>query len=579
MSAFFLYSYNYNFDLKEVKNIFKKQGFTEPIEFDFNTYKLWVYKKILTNDKNYFLIDSNNLIVAIGTLVYKGENYYNSIKQILIDFIKKKFSIDDLLGHYVIFLKINGKCKFFIDRSNIQNLYYNKEKTILSSSFLATSIVNKKLSINNNAVTEILLTGGLNGPDTIFNEIKRFEHEEDITFPDLEYIKFPSPEYKITNKKKELLISDQLDILDSYFNQIKNLADEKGVLIGLTGGFDSRLLMCFAEKHFNNISYFSHWRKKRTKELEIAEELANIVQKKLRIFQVAHPLDMTEDEALLNLDKSFYQFDGHIRTQAYWHEPYNTLDYIKKIYADKFLGLYGIGGEQYRNYERMIKPRWNYHSWLKYEILFRYSDNIFITTKDEKDFINYFSEKLNKKLGLNKPNFVNHLIVKRYFNEVYNISNRTVRISIENKAVYFLSPFADPYISYKAYEIVERMGNSLQFQAEMIKRINPNIAKINSVYGFNFYDGENLKSKFSSYLKEMLPKSLFFYFYHKMKKSRSDVFYNTYSTKFDFMNKFEEKIYDLGLTINIDRLKKIKDTGWLLIALGYFLYKFEDKLG
>lgn len=562
---------------EKILSSFLSQNLSKYYKVNVRDYQIWVFKRNLALGNNYYE-NGNDGIFLSGTLIYKNKSQQESMKAFLFDFIQEDLSCDSIIGQFSIVLKVDGVLYLITDRSGISNVYYNDSKTIISTSFLAVSMAERNLKLNKLAITEILLTGGLIGPDTIFENVKRLEQKENIEFPSINIIKLPPVDYELGNKSRSSLINEQLDRLDYYFSSISKLANEQGVTLGLTGGFDSRLMMCFAERHFENIEYFSHWRKRKTKELIIAERLAKAVNKKLNIYEVIHPLDMSEEEAWNTLDKGFYHYDGHIRTQAYWHEAYNTLDYLKMVYQNNYLGLHAIGGEQYRNYERMIWPRWNYHSWLKHEVLYRFSENIFFSKADEKNFIDYYSSKICHKLNLGQKNYINRMTLKRFHNEVYNLANRAVRSSMENKSVFFLCPFADPLVSYKAYEIVPKLGPSLSFQADMIKKISPRLAKIESEYGFNFFDGENFRSVLNGYIKEAMPKKLFFNFYHYRKKTRKNTFYFQYRKRHHFMSELDDLVDNLPLNIETKRLKNIKDTGWLLISLGYFLKKMKTKV-
>lgn len=76
------------------------------------------------------------------------------------------------------------------------------------------------------------------------------------------------------------------------------------------------------------------------------------------------------------LDNICYFVDGQIRAEIYWQDFFNSRDYKLKIFKNK-LELNGIGGEQYRNVERMILPYWKFNNWLENEYLFKYSGNCF----------------------------------------------------------------------------------------------------------------------------------------------------------------------------------------------------------
>jgi hypothetical protein len=577
MGSFLLKNNRNKISENEIVKVFASLDQKKYIKLNLEDYSFFFFQRVVSKDSDCYE-DIRGKIFLSGTFIYGKNSVHESLKIFFHDFLHENINYKSIYGQFVLVILIKAKLHLLTDRLRIHNVYFNNNKSILSSSFLAISTLQKRLEFNKNALIENLLTGSLIGPDTTFNNIKRLEKKDKTNFPGLNIIDLPSVEYNLSKKSRNELINNQINILDDYFTSIKKLANEKGAALGLTGGFDSRLLMCFAERHFDNIEYFSHWRKSRTKELTIAEKLTRTVDKKLNIYECKDPLEMTEEEAWANLKKGFYFYDGHIRTQAYWHEPYNNLDYLQRIYSNNYLGLNGIGGEQYRNCERMIRQKWNFWTWLKFEVLFRYSDNIFLTKKDEQNFLDYYALKIRRKLELGEKKDIDRLDLKRFHNEVYNVSNRAVRCSMENKAAFCLCPFADPVVSYKAYEITPQLGPSLSFESEMIKKINPQLAKIESEYGFNFYDGENFGSKMNGYIKEAIPKKLFFKIYHYKKGTRKNTFYHQYFKRYPFMKELDDLVDNIPITIDVKQLKNIRDTGWQLISLGFLLKKLKSQI-
>ena len=103
MGTFFLYKKNSDIDLDSVKEIFKEKGFKTPNIINLKSYTLLLYQKILIDEKNYFK-EGNNAIFAIGTIVYRGRNYKQSLISILKDYIENKFEPDKLIGSFCIFM-------------------------------------------------------------------------------------------------------------------------------------------------------------------------------------------------------------------------------------------------------------------------------------------------------------------------------------------------------------------------------------------------------------------------------------------------------------------------------------------
>lgn len=578
MSSFLLYPRSMSLPTEEVNRVFSLMGLKPAGIASAGDFDILLFKKGLTGHESFTRIE-RDMIISAGTFVYRKRSHEEGMKLFLQDFKKGQIDEDEVIGQFALLIIHDDHISLITDRMAVQNVYVDEKKKILSPSMLALcSAIPGELSINGNSITEILLTGGLVGPETVFKEIRRVEPFDSSIFEGVNLFKLPGINYSLKKSSRDKMITRQLDNLDHYFTAISGLAEENGVISGLTGGYDSRLLMCFAERHFKNVHYFTHWRKGDDKEVQIAKRLAEQVQKELRQTIVKYPEDMTPEEALDTLEQAFYHNDGHIRTQLYWHEYYNTMDYARQVFGQGALALNGIGGELYRNYEKMIRPRWNYKSWLKYEILYRNSDNLFTDKAKEKEFIEHFSHKIHRKLSIDHIRFIDKFFLKRYHNEVYNVSNRTVRSVMENKLIDSLSPFVEPVVSFKAYEAVPALGNSMSFQTEMIKKINPELAGINSHYGYDLYAGEPLSTVMQSYVKEMLPRKYFFKLYQTIRKSKNNDFYIGYKHKFEFMTALEDRIHELDLPLDMERLKRIKHTGWQLISLGFFLKQMENKI-
>ncbi len=573
MGAFYLVDKQSTKD-QDIPTVFQKMGFEKPVEFETNRYHIVFFERVLAKGSDYYA-SGQSAVLLDGMVVYKQEDTATSLKTILEDHIQNRLQTGELTGQFTLILIHNDQVEIIRDATGVTSVF-TLDDFVFASSFLSLCKIAPKLTVNRNALIENMLSGALIGPDTLFYEIKRMEKND--TFPGLRFQNLTRPEYSLKHGNRNELITAQLDELDAYFYALRPMVDKHGLTIGLTGGFDSRLLMAFAERHYSNIHYFTHWRKTLTKEVEVAKALSKFVNRPLAMHSVTPPLEMSEAQAKDNLEKAFYHCDGQIRTQLYWHEAYNTLDYVKEIYQNAALGFHGIGGEQYRNYERMIRPYWSFDAWLKYDILYRYSDHVFKSKKFEERFYKWYSEKIQARLGINEKKHVKKIHVKRYHNEVYNQANRAVRLTLENKAVFFTGPFIESRVSTRAYEAVPHLGMGLDFQAAMIHKLNPELAAIESDYGYNFSDGESLKSKFMGATKELMPKKQFYQLYHRIRKTRNNNFYTAYVATFPFMKKNDAHLNELLPELELNKLKKCRDTGWQLIGLGYLLDQFSHKV-
>jgi hypothetical protein len=371
-------------------------------------------------------------------------------------------------------------------------------------------------------------------------------------------------------------VQEQIGILEGYFHSIKSLADGCGVSSGLTGGLDSRLLLIFITRHLDNFQFFTTWRATENKEYRIIKELAAAAGQKLEIIPVKEPLEMDDEEALRTLYECCLFYDGQVRTHHLWTEAINTKSYRGQLLQDKRLGFSGIGGEQYRNQERMVTSKRNFRTWLEYELVFKYCGDCFTNPRQKKRFIDYLENKIRILLGSPDGIHADRLMVKQYYNEIYNPSNRTLRMNIENQLAFFLCPYTEYQVSRSAYRIIPHLGAFMKFEADMIKSLSPSLARIPTHYGNDLMGGDPLTAKLMTYLQTAMPAQLSYRVYRRTK--RPGLFYRRYEDRFSFVRDNTRQLNDLEMDIDFEKLRTNTFLSPLLVSIGYFLNTFKNRI-
>lgn len=560
---------------------FKNLGFTNEHEYCFGSWKLFYYDKQLIK-KEIKNSDENINIFITGTCIIHGLSVDESMAAITDHYIKHKELPNSLIGNYCIIICQNDKIYLHHDPENIYNIFLAKDFSVISSSFLALCDGMTKLTINREAIIENLCTGSLIGEDTIFSEINRVTYNVDVVLPEKSLLLFSKKEKFVIphfhNKKESL--SAQIDILDWYFAGIKALVKEYGLDSGLTGGFDSRLLMALIKRHFSDVShqFHSHKRKVNGAEYLIAKHLCTITSSSFVEEESLDINDMDDIQIGESIKRGMYFYDGQIRSHAFWHESFNNLDYRKKILKDKRVGFHGIGGEQYRNIERMHKSDWNYELWIKYNIIRKLTGNKVLNKPSMDNLVDSLSYKINQIIPVS-DNKIDHLGLKRYLNEVFIPSNRGVRTSMENKLTYFFSPFTDFRVSVEAYGAVPFLGNSLNYQAEIINLISPELANETSDYGFNFISGERASEYFprligENYIHPILWESILY----NMKNKKGNLKWCRLNKTSLYLHHLTDVVQSMNININLEDLLKSSDLGPSVFSLGFILEHYHSKI-
>jgi hypothetical protein len=569
MGAFFLCRKEFESEYSNFDKIFRSLGFSSFIRSEFQEYTLFTYRKILIDQTN-CISDDLTSVSLVGTMTYKGLSYNESLQTINRDHSLNKIEYHRLRGNYFIFLKSKNSLKVLTDGTALISAYHDSGGTFLTSSFIVATGIIKNKEISREAITENILTGAIIGEDTLLKSIRKFSKSSLGLFHSISF-RYPETTYseKIKTRKQALnLIKTNLE---NYMLDFTALADQYGADCGLTGGFDSRLLLALMSKFYNNFQVHSHYRLTESNEYNIARKIVEDLRIEFHSPVVRSPGSMSDDELLGTLDSSFRFYDGQIRIHCNWEEEYNTFEYRIKILGNKRFGVHGIGGEQYRNADRLYYKKWNYQNWMKYKYLRRLSGKSFYSEREENNFIELLKQKISHQLDSFISNGSMDLFdLKRIQNEIFISSFRGARTSAENKISFFLSPFADYQISRDAYCIIDSLKSSNNFEIELIRMISPELASYDTCYGYKLNRKEPLRKILIHTMFENAMHPYINWRIRELKRKHSP-HSGEITSALVLRKRYIQNIKDLHLNLNIDNLITRPDIYPLILSMGYFL--------
>lgn len=579
MGAFFLtVEHRCNRDVEmKAHSVYNAMELQSSISKQFGEYKLVLFQKVLSGEANYIEYEGY-FLGAVGTPLYKGLNYREGLDRLLHDYINGTFLFDHLFGHYYIFIWDKKQLTVLSDGGRLIKAFHDTEATMFSSSFLSIMEVLPSLSINRDAAIENLVTGGIGGNETLFHEIKEFSKATADQFPSICFRSLPIIE-KETFKTKQEAIDKQLDLLNSYFKSIASIANEYGIDCGLTGGLDSRLLLAFALKNIEKVQVHSHYRAVESSELETAKIISQSLNIPFSSPKVVRWKDRSDDAKRNLLEQSYLFYDGQIRAHCFWNEEYNTLSYRKNILKESRFGLHGIGGEQYRNGERLLSS-YGFDSWIRYRYVGKHCGNPFNSKKEELFFINRLKSKIRTQVNnLSTGSRISKYDLKRIQNEYVIPSFRGARTHAETKISFFLSPFADTKISIQSYSVIPFLGLGLDFERQMIFKVSPKLASFKSDYGFPFNKKEPIYKQITPFLFEnLVPSTFAIFLLRKYKHFKNRVKgLDTLDLNDQVQKEYIQKVEQLKLPLDFKELLTKPDVVPLIISMGYLLEKVKNK--
>ncbi|MCF2628938.1 hypothetical protein I6E36_12705 [Fusobacterium mortiferum] len=404
-------------------------------------YYLKVFQKKKVNNENFYK-NENNIIVSNGTFFYKEMMNKEALEQLLTDFKQLLTEADistcikkirkNMIGSYLIFIKIGNIMVGFVDETSMYPCYYyNKNSYIVTNTYynIAECI---DTSINTMAVLENGICSMIVGNETPFKNIYRLLENE--------YILIKSNKLEIKNVEVNKYVykfenyTQAVSILKKEIEKIAKIRAKyiKKTLLFTTGGLDSRMELAL-HNLFNDELVLGYWSGKdiitngTVEDLNICKQLSECVKSEFKFFDVSYSFENCI-EKLTDIELSKYGEYACI----YAHNP-KWLEIPEKIKDNKIDSIgFGALNEIIRETSQIdiLKNNITLNELvLKVKMRSGLYDNVFL----DYSLIEYIANKLKnifkldtEKISLEKGvNFFNrnrlhsNTIVNNYINLFY----------------------------------------------------------------------------------------------------------------------------------------------------------------
>lgn len=487
MGALFICKRNHVFNAKPALDLFTEMGFTSPASFDVGQWVVYAYSKMSANDSN-IVSDKDYTLIPVGTPVYRGLDYAGSLKALLQDFLSERIDFSQLIGQYTLLFCHGDTIEVLCDPLGSKHLFTDENHSMLSSHMLSIcQCFDGELHINRKSIYEKFLTGIIMPPNTMFREIIQIDKQiaEHITHENMGIKFISSPDFHVSKSDKKSFkecLADQADSLREYFELLKN-AGRDGADIGLSGGYDSRLVLACLNRFFKGkIHLHSHATENvHQEDLAISKQLADCL---------GIPCHTVATKKLCHCDnvdeivrKSVLYFDGRSSFSIGGCGEVYTAAYRKDSTESTPFTLTGVGGELYRNvfdigfrnirFDRFMEDR-------VFSLSFRKAmpKALFCEVKDD------IITRAAARLGIDRRNRQSKTIAHRYYCEIMMPNGQGVALDAYNQVSCCIAPFMEPRIIAKGYEAVPFHHSGGEFEGKLINFIDPELASIRSSYGY-----------------------------------------------------------------------------------------------
>lgn len=583
MGAFFLYKENANVCLPDVSRVFHEKGFDDAAVFQFGNYHIYLYKKQLVHVENW-IQEKENFLGCIGTVVYKGNGYRESLHAILKDKLLNNLDETKLRGNFCLLFYTKNNLEILNDKLNVQHLFTDKEESFLTSSFLAAAYaIPGQITINRRVAIEKLLTGYTIGPETLFQEVyhisrtKRrksswhFMNGEDFTIP------------KDEGKNIAKNAKNRCAKISEYLKDIEKLKNEYSPEIGLSDGYDSRTLYAATMSVWKqSIAVHTHCTegaRAHEEEKAVVRVMAPEMGSELTMVPTKSMPDYKENEIEEILRDGFYFFDGRCAYNMGAFSPVYTRKYKIATAKNNKLTLNGLGGEMYRNYYLTLKPVLNVKQWMKCHVYPSTIDNV-LSKSNFKTIHTGICNKIEAELGIHWKKIIRNFHMRRFYSEVVMPDCDALNCNAHNQMLFYITPFIEWDMIQDAYKSRKALGAFGELQAKMMYDFNAKVAEYPSHYGFKFSDKPPAKYKLYTLARGFAPDAVLNYHSRKVidKSDKEKVYFEKTKEKCAYLKDASDFIETLFPEINFDQLRKDYAMMPNSVYVSVMLYEMRDKI-
>lgn len=509
MGAFVLFDGSRALDMARARAVFRSKGFAEPTEFGLGAARLLLYPKQRVPVRNWFEGESGHRLFCTGTPIYKGLGYADGMKELLRDWELGSVVREELVGFYCLLFFDGLRVVLATDSSDLHHVFSNADGTVIASSLQAVLVADgARHAVSRDALVEQLLTGSIAGPDTLFDDIVVLTRESQREFrsPIAEFSVADSaalPDEPCRESFSEC-VERQLTELRKYFERIRVLSGEAGTSLGISGGYDSRLLLLLAKEAGLPIFAYTYSSPAHEREQTVAGELAEHARVPLKPIPVRTWTQLDDQQLRSNMDDALFFWDGRTNMTMGNFNDVDTRRVRITAMGSAGLSFNGLGGELYRNPEHLPVDGLDFGQWFRYFVMKPACTAAIRDEESASALIYRLGRKYARLMEVDSLDGFGRHLARRWYRQVWLPNSAGIRLCAENQLSYALMPFADWLVTRRSLGATSHIGAGGAFEAAMIRTLDSGAARVASNYGHAF-DQVPVRTRLSNGLKSLVP--------------------------------------------------------------------------
>jgi asparagine synthase (glutamine-hydrolysing) len=488
-------------DVAAMHRVFDTKGLGLSQTLENDAFELHVFHKHDRSVGNVVRFEGNDFAVSTGTLIYRDQVGTEALRSLYRDFPAPRL-LSRCRGHFFALLHKEGQLHAFGDQQGLYHVFSNEDRSLVSSSFLALAKTLGDRELSKPELYEMFFFGATYGRRTLLRDVEMLSPKRlYLLSPDRD-VRELEIEDPVWPESAEEQVAAAADSLIHYFARLKPLFGND-ICAALSGGYDSRLMLASMRK------------------VGIEPELYVYGSDGDADVRLARTICEGEGLALEHLDKKAFE----IRDVDAWTERAREVFYFFDGKGDNAvdsgadlatrrlrsrsanLQLNGGAGEVFRNFWKLPDRSYSVEQFVRAR---RGTIDTRLLKEDFDDRV-FFTSLVQKHLdaiGLDRR----EPVTRRHLESLYPQLRMRYWMGQNNSANaqngYALTPLAEPEFTVPSARIPIGRKNLGRFEAAIIQRLDPVLARYPSAYGFDFASEPGPKARLRNWLTLQVPVAL-----------------------------------------------------------------------
>jgi hypothetical protein len=445
-------------------------------------WRLYVFPRIGVPARSVFEDGSGDFCAVTGTAIYRGATGAAALPRLLADLKAGGIDRSEIFGQFAILASIGGTLTLQTDALGTFPVWYNLDRTAVSSSFLATVRATSPLNPDPQSIYEYVFQGATYGDRTLFREVQLHRCRKKVTF---------AADVQVDDCHPPLTPGiDRAPLAEHLERNLANLrryyaapasAFGDNIDTALSGGYDSRLTLALLREAGVAPSLHVYGRDEDA-DVRIAKAIAAAEGFSLEHVDKSAAAPVDPDAFAETIARNPLMFHGHPPDGIFDNGP-DIETRLDRCRGGR-VALNGGGGEVFRNF--FYLPNRSFHvRELLWSFYGAYDPDWCTGAFDERVYLANMARKIKGVLETESDRLSRAEIEAVYplFRCRYWMGKNN---SVNNRLGPALTPFIDANVVPDALKLPLRYKNSGLFEARMIREISPSLAKHMSDYGHGF---------------------------------------------------------------------------------------------